>query len=136
VVRVFGQGRTCRRICEICKARKLRAHDRNRRTFTACGTETREHVNTVSLFPVSTAMRQSADHFCSGSGMTGMTGVAGMTGMNNQIAERILHGAMMSERCQLCSHLNPRVSNPSVFKRGFHKVKTWIERRHKGFGQV
>jgi len=60
---------------------------RNRRTFTACGTETREHVNTVSLFPVSTAMRQSADHFCSGSGMTGMTGVAGMTGMNNQIAE-------------------------------------------------
>ncbi|WP_267895693.1 hypothetical protein [Coprothermobacter proteolyticus] len=32
-------------------------------------------------------MRQSADHFCSGSGMTGMTGVAGMTGMNNQIAE-------------------------------------------------
>jgi len=32
-------------------------------------------------------MRQSVDHFCSGSGMTGMTGVAGMTGMNNQIAE-------------------------------------------------
>jgi len=32
-------------------------------------------------------MRQSADHFCRGSGMTGMTGVAGMTGMNNQIAE-------------------------------------------------
>lgn len=60
---------------------------RNRRTFPACGTETREHVNTVSLFPVLTAMRQSADHFYSGSGMTGMTGVAGMTGMNNQIAE-------------------------------------------------
>jgi len=35
-------------------------------------------------------MRQSADHFYSGSGMTGMTrmtDMAGMTGMNNQIAE-------------------------------------------------
>jgi len=63
---------------------------RNRTTFPACGTETRKHVNTVSLFPMSSAMRQSADHFYSGSGMTGMTrmtDMAGMTGMNNQIAE-------------------------------------------------
>jgi len=51
---------------------------RNRRTFPACGTETREHVSTVPFLPVLSAMRQSADHFYSGSGMTGM---------NNQIAE-------------------------------------------------